>query len=345
MTLNNKSHKFDLLDIVHFLIRWRKPLLGFSMAGAVIAAVTSLLLPSKYQSQAVVFPSSNGSFSGAFLSEITSKDINMDPLAFGQEEHAEQLLQILQSDYVRSSVINQFKLMEHYEINPSSKGADLKLAKKYEGNVKIKRNQYTAIEVTVTDKDPQFAADIANAIVAYADSAKTNMLRKYAQKALNDMEIYLAQKAVYIEEVKDSLNSLGAQGIIAPDEQVKGLMEQMVIASTKGDTRTMNMVDERIKKIGALSGDFFKYNRILVEEAQKQADLRKKYEQLKVNVESGLPSNFSVNKAWPPGDRSWPVRWLIVAISTIATFVTAFILLLVYEQLYLPLRKQLHESK
>lgn len=345
MTVRNSSHKFDLLDIVHFLLRWRKQLIAITAAGAVISAVVSLLLPSKYQSQAVVFPSSNGSFSGAFLSEITSKDINMDPLAFGQEEHAEQLLQILQSDYVRSAVIRDFKLMEHYEINPTSKGADLKLAKQYESNVSIKRNQYSAVEVTVTDKDPQYAADIANAIVAYADSAKTNMLRQYSQKAMQDMQFYMAEKEAYISVVKDSLNALGAQGIIAPDEQVKGLMEQMVIASSKGDNRTMNLIDERIKKIGSLAGDFFKYNRILVEEAQKQADLRKKYEQLKVNVASVLPSNFSVNKAWPPGDRSWPVRWLIVAISTAATFITAFVVLLVYEQLYLPLSKQWHETR
>lgn len=345
MSWNRNTYTFNFIDILSFLIRRWKTIASISLAGAVISAVVSLLIRPEFIAQAVIFPSSNGSFSGAYLSEITSKDKNQDPLALGEEEDAEQLLQILQSDYVSSSVIRRFKLMEHYEINPQSKGADLKLAKRYQGNVKVRRNQYSAIEITVTDHDPVFAADIANAVVAYADTAKVQMLRSYSQRVLVDIERYLAEKENYLDELKDSMNELGKKGIVAPDEQVKGLMEQAAIAASRGDQRTMQYVDEKIKSIGTYVGDYFRVNRAMVEEAQKLADLRKKYEQAKVNASSDIPSNFSVNKAFAPGDRSYPVRWLIVASSTLAAFVLACLLLLFFEHLYLPLKKQMAEGQ
>lgn len=334
-------HRFDLVNIVYFLVRWWKKIMLVTLAGAAISVVVALLLPPKFMAQAVIFPTSNGSFAGAYLSEITSKDKAQDPLAFGEEEHAEQLLQILQSDFVRGSVIRKFKLMEHYEINPSSKGAELKLAKQYESNVKVKRNQYSAIEVTVLDKNPQFAADIANAVVAFADTAKREMLRSYSARAFHDMESYLQEKEAYIQVIKDSLNALGEKGIISPDEQVKGLMEQAAIAASHNDQHTLNYIDARIKSIGALSGDYFRYNRLMVEEAQKMADLRKKYEQAGANMKTEIAASFEVNRAYPPGDRAFPVRWLIVVASTLATFVTTCLVLLIYEQLYLPVKQQL----
>jgi uncharacterized protein involved in exopolysaccharide biosynthesis len=344
MSKHNPSQRFDLMALVFFLIRWWKRIAMVTFIGALISVVVALLLPPKFRAQAVIFPSSNGSFAGAYLSEITSKDKAQDPLAFGAEEDAEQMLQILQSDYVRNSVIRKFKLMEHYEIDPGSKGADLKLAKRYESNVSIKRNQYSAIEVTVMDRKPEYAANIANAVVAYADSAKKDMLMKYSEKAFTDMEQYMAEKNAFLDQIKDTLNMLGEKGIISPDEQVKGLMELSAVSASRNDRRALDYIDQKIRYIGSMSGDYFRYNRLLVEEAQKMADIRKKYEQAKINVASGIPSSFKVNVAHPPGDRAFPVRWLIVMAATIATFVTACVVFLMYEQLYLPVREQLRSG-
>ena len=41
-----------------------------------------------------------------------------DFLEFGEEEEAEQMIQILRSDEIRHHVIGKFDLMNHYQIDP-----------------------------------------------------------------------------------------------------------------------------------------------------------------------------------------------------------------------------------
>jgi capsular polysaccharide biosynthesis protein len=71
----------------------------------------------------------------------------------------------------------------------------------------------------------------------------------------------------------------------------------------------------------------------LHEEELKQLSLLKsKYSEAKVDAYNDLPHKYIVNPAQVSEKKSYPIRWLIVSISTIATFVFAFFLLLIIEK-------------
>ena len=53
----------------------------------------------------------------------------------GQEEEDEQLLQILQSDYITNKVIKKYDLMKHYDISPNDAYPYTKLAKEFAKNI------------------------------------------------------------------------------------------------------------------------------------------------------------------------------------------------------------------
>jgi capsular polysaccharide biosynthesis protein len=102
---------------------------------------------------------------------------NTDLLEFGQEEQAEQLLQILYSYEIKMRIIKKYNLLKHYDIDSTSKYKMTRLFSQFKNNITFRRNEFMAVEINVLDKDPQYAADIANDIAALVDTEKKSQIR------------------------------------------------------------------------------------------------------------------------------------------------------------------------
>jgi uncharacterized protein involved in exopolysaccharide biosynthesis len=61
--------------------------------------------------------------------------------------------------------------------------------------------------------------------------------------------------------------------------------------------------------------------------------LKSKFDEAKVDAEQILTQKFIVSNAYPAEKKSYPVRWIIVVISTIATLLLSIIALLVLENI------------
>src|SRR5258705_12988652 len=102
----------EATSLLLFLLKWKKPLLiacGTALLASVIFSGENFIRP-RFKSSVIFFPTSTNSVSKALLDE-TSSD-KQDILAFGEEEQAEQLLQILNSDFIRNSIVQRYNLME-----------------------------------------------------------------------------------------------------------------------------------------------------------------------------------------------------------------------------------------
>ncbi|MBK7083345.1 MAG: hypothetical protein IPH53_01165 [Flavobacteriales bacterium] len=56
-------------------------------------------------------------------------------------------------------------------------------------------------------------------------------------------------------------------------------------------------------------------------------------DQARADMESDLPHKFVVNRAQPADKKSYPVRWLVVVVSTISAFLLALLLIVVQENI------------
>src|SRR5210317_655069 len=110
---------FDSSGFIYFLYFWRKPLITITL----LAIAASILFSSpwfitpKYKSTVILFPVATNSISKALISQQSG--IKEDVLGFGEEEQAEQMLQILNSNLIRDRIVSQFNLLEHYGIDES----------------------------------------------------------------------------------------------------------------------------------------------------------------------------------------------------------------------------------
>ena len=136
-----------------------------------------------------------------------------DLLSFGEEEQAEQLIQILNSDEIRSRIVQKYDLLNHYEIDTTERYRFTKLFKEYESNITYKRTEFQSVRVDVLDTDKNLAAAIANDIAALVDSVKNRMQKERAFKAMHIAEAEYVEMKAYVKQLEDSLNTLREMGV------------------------------------------------------------------------------------------------------------------------------------
>src|SRR5574344_1013037 len=96
--------------------------------------------------------------------------------------------------------------------------------------ITIKRTQYGAIAVTVSDWDSQLASQMANEIVNQLDTFKNNVERERATAAYHLLEKQLVEINKELQRIDDSLSVLADKGVLILDRQAERITQQYAIA-------------------------------------------------------------------------------------------------------------------
>jgi hypothetical protein len=349
-------------SLLVFLFKWKKPL-GITCAVALLASIIfsgENFIKPRFKSSVIFFPTSTNSVSKALLDE-TAND-KQDILAFGEEEQAEQLLQILNSDYIRNSIVSKYNLMEHYDIDPEERYPLTRLYEKYLDNISFRRTEFMSVRIDVLDTDPQMAANMANDIAALLDSMKTKMQRDRALEALKIVEHDLQRKRLAIQQKEDSLRTIRRLGMIDYKNQAlvwneeyaksysalsneraalpvlekyKGANDSAVIntrARVTGAEARVKSLEEKLKILSDYGGASIALNEELTLEREEMTRVQQQFDKLKVDAEQNMPHKFVVNEAVKAEKKSYPIRWLIVLISVFSTFLLCSLTILLLEK-------------
>jgi len=328
---NQGGLDFNSSNLLLFVVRWKKPLLIVSAAAAVLSAVFSapVFITPKFESTVIMFPTSTASISKSLLAKnnVAKEDL----LAFGEEEQAEQLIQILNSDEIRGRIVQKYDLMNHYEIDTTDQYRQTKLFKEYESNITYKRTEFQSVRIDVLDSDPQLAANIANDIAALVDSVKNRMQKERAWKAMQIAQAEYFEMRDYIKELEDSLNALREMGVNDYESMSERFNEYYAKAILEGNTRAAEKLAEQLRILSRFGGAYVSIRDLLEHEKEQLSHLRSKYQEAKVDAEQTLPHKFIVNSAFPAEKKSYPIRWLIVLVSTISAFILMLLAIIVFE--------------
>ena len=329
----NWNKDFDSTNLIFFLVKWRFPLIivtGLAILAAIIFSSSFFITP-EYKSTVIMFPVSTNSVSKVLISQ--SAGMKEDILGFGEDEQAEQMLQILNSNMIRDRMIQKFNLMEHYGIDPTSNYKFTKLYSRYDDNVKFRRTEFMAVKVTVFDSDPQMAADMANTIAALVDSAKNQMQQLRAYKAFQIVETEYNDLKAEVDNIVDSLRSLGELGVNDYERQSGVLNEQLAIAIASNNRSAIDALNKKLDVIGKYGGNYLSLKNALEFKTEQLTLLKAKYQEAKVDYEQQLPQKFIVNTAYKAERKSYPIRWIIVVVSGFSAFFLTLLIVMVVENI------------
>ena len=306
-----------------FLYLNRKKWILFCGAAAVLSTVISFLIKPQYLSTAIVFPAATSSVS--FSEQRNAKAAAMD---FGEEEQAEQLIQILQSSKIRDRVVSEFKLLKHYEIDPSDANKNYKLNQEYSGHFSFSRTRFGSIKIDVLDEDPVLAAKMANRIVELIDTVKNEMIAERTLPAFKVNQRKLDQMRKDRDRILAKLDSLADLGVIALDVR-SNLFQAYVDAKNENDRAELKKKIDVNMKYGAMY-DGLEYMRN--EKIVKIEDFNVSYEQAESDANTKFSHKFIVERAVVADKKEKPKRLIIVFVTTILAFVVSVFSLLLWEK-------------
>ena len=316
-------------NLVVFFYKWRKPLLVLSAVAFVISVIVSFCIKEKYKSSVVLYPTVTSSISKALIAEnYNGKD---DILKFGEKEEAEQMLQILNSDEIRNRIIEKYNLMQHYNIDENHQYKKTKLQNIYASNICVDMTRFMAVEIEVLDYDADTAALIANDIAELFDTVKNRMRHEIAQQAFLIVDQKYNDQKNYVQGLEDSLTSLRQLGVIDYESQAERITEQLSIAILQGKNNAIKALEEKLNVLIKYGGAYISIRDQLEYEKKQLTFIHSKYEEAKVDAESNLQHKFIVNNAYKAEKSSYPLKWLIVLVSTIGTFLMTLMALLFME--------------
>lgn len=338
-----KRSVFESANLFEFFWQWRKPLIVIGLLAAIGSSAVALMIREKFKSTVIMFPAASNSISKDLVAEdLTGK---RDILMFGEEEQAEQMLQILNADEIRSRICEKYNLLQHYRIDPNSKYKRTLLYETFMENVSFKRTEFMSVKIEVMDEDPKMAATIANDIAALLDSAKTRMQRERAIQAFRIVEGEYLRRKAEVQKLTDSIATLNQMGMYDYESQSEVTSEQYAIALAKGDQRAIKSLGDQLKIISNYGSAYMAVRENLYIQREQLNLLKKKYDEAKLDVEESLTYKFVVNRAYPAEKKSYPVRWLIVTVSTLSALIMGILGIILFDNIRRVRRKQLEQKK
>ena len=316
--------EMNSLDLLGFLWKNRKSILIIGFIAAVVSSFVAMVIEEKFESTVTLYPSKTSSVS---FGEINNEDQTVSK--FGEEEEAEQMLQILESAKIREEIITKFDLLNHYEIDTTGKYIFTELNETYADNISFTRNKNGAVLITVLDKSPDTAALIANEIADLFDRTKNAMIHARAITDFNIKKEKLKKLESEMQSLRDTMSVLSSLGVVTADAY-QGLTDAMLKA---GDLKTKNEYKQKLamtEKFGSLLKAFQIETEFL---SERIATLKSSYEQAETDANSFPSHKFTVEEASPAEKKSYPVRWLIVVISSLSSVLFTCIVLLFNEKI------------
>lgn len=306
-----KSYNFSSADLLIYIWRKRWILLTVGFITGVAAIVISLLITPMFKASVIMFPATNVMISKELLVQnFSGKNVH----GFGEEEQAEQLLQVLNSEPIRTRIIEKYNLMEHYEIDPEGRYPMTELFEEYKSNINFRMTEYMSVEIDVMDKDPELAADIANNISDLVDTVYNGMIKDRAWEALRLVEREFKDAEEKLVVMQDSFDMVSSQ-LSSDIETGEEPADVVIRALSKNGAYYLSMINLVRSQAGIVAG------------------LSLRYKEARLEAEQDLSYKFVVERAFPPEKKAYPNKSLIVIVSTFAALLLALIVLIVIDNI------------
>ncbi len=323
------KYEFDSSNVFFFFIRWWKHLaiVGFIglLAGVIFSA--PVFITPMFESRATMFPAMPSSVSKSVI--MAWSDFG----TFGEKEESERILEILKSANLRDRVTERFNLMSHYEIPADSKYPKTYLTAEYRSNFKYSRTQYGAIEVRVRDKDPELAAEMANYVAAMVDTVMNDIRYKRLKLAHDVAEKEFMTMHEQRVMFQDSLRNVMDKGVIDIGAQVQMLTRQLAMDLSERNNYGSEALENRLKKVSEYGGQQMYQSGYLNLIVGDLMVLQRRYQEAQADLMNFLPFKYDIDGAYPAEKKSYPIRWLIVFLTTFGAGFMGIMVLITYENL------------
>ncbi len=217
------------IEFLTVVVKYRWFLFWFVFIITSGATLYALLAPKWYKATASVFPAEKtdllSTLSG--LSNLAKGFTASKGLAAltGANTEADRYIAILKSATITDDVIKKFDLRKEYDMEDDYYE---KVVKKWQSNLDLEIQDEGNLTITVYDKDPQKAADIANYLVEKLNEINTKLSVTNAKANREFVEKRYLQNIADINDLETKMRQFQEKyGVIAIPEQIEATVKSM----------------------------------------------------------------------------------------------------------------------
>jgi hypothetical protein len=177
---------FTLLDTIRLVIKNKKLFIITGCSVFIISIIISLMLPVYYKSTCILYPFNPEAYD--------PRNVDKAATPYGSSFDGDRIMALAESRDIQRYIIEKYNLTERYKIDKSDVMADIKVREQFVGNLKVVENEFSAIEISFLDKNPDTAAFIVNDMVAKIDNLNKKPLVEISQKIFESYEKVVKEK-------------------------------------------------------------------------------------------------------------------------------------------------------
>lgn len=268
-----------------------------------------------------------------YLSKATVYPVNLTP--YSSETRTDQLLQLLESNSIRDSLIRRFDLATVYDVDTAVNGGYFALYNEFNDRVEISKTRYESVMVEVMDEDP---ARARNMVVAMLD--QVNLLARRLQREKSYEVLAIAERALRNERRKvDSVEARLVElrtrsGLLVYEGQTEELTRgYLLMLATPGVSQArLDEVREMFRRLEQYGGEFRELTDMGNKFRSNYDRLLTEYERVVNDVTKELTYTNVVVYPEVSDKKAYPIRWLIVLVATVSALFLCFVLLMWREQ-------------
>lgn len=351
------SNSATLLPLLRTLLKWRKTFVVYLLVAILLSVVVSLLLTNYYRAQAVITPAAE-----------EQSLLTIEGSLFGTEDAVDRTLIMAQSNKMAERVINKFNLAQRYDIDDTTPKGRYQVLDRFFSLYEVKKNELNGIELSLEDTDPEMAATLMRGVLEEIQRLYKEATATPLKRIINNFEQAISNKELRLQEAADTLRNLRQRYDIYNVRQ-QGQLYSSLILSTETmlseqrarlkSFKAINLRDsvrviearvqglaEKLKSItrsdstGKSRLDRFNEGREAVTYFEElstslQEDLgliRARYEEYRAMLDNTQSAIIVLEPVEVPKIKSYPIRWLIVAGTTVVAFVLGILGIFAIEQ-------------
>ncbi|MCQ2303799.1 MAG: hypothetical protein MJZ97_02230 [Bacteroidales bacterium] len=300
------DNNFNNLSLVQLILKWKWHIIIITVAAAICGAVfsSSAFITPLYKSEAVAYPA------------------NINP--YSDESETEQMLQIINSQSIMDSIVEKYDLWSDYGIDKNDKFAKTYMVNEYRGKIKISKTPYEAVSIAVSDKDPFVACNIAKDILNFYDKKVHKLHNQKVGEVVAMYERQLRLKQHDIDSLKQRVVEIGTQHGIT---EYTGVSREVTRSYLNGSAKAAEL-KENMELYGA---DILDLTTKIQAESNTYVSIKVDYEQELRFYNSNLTYSNIVTDPFPADKKSYPVRWVVVALCGLGAFLFSILLVFIIE--------------
>ena len=300
------DNNFNNLSLVQLVLKWKWHIIIITIAAAICGAIfsSSMFITPLYKSVAVAYPA------------------NISP--YSDESETEQMLEIINSTSIMDSIIEKYDLWTDYKIDKNYKFAKTYMINEYRSKIKIGKTPYEAVSITVMDKDPFVACNIAKDILNFYDQKVHNLHTSKVGEVVAMYERQLREKQNNIDSLKQRYTEISTTyGITDISSQTREVTKGLLSGSAKASE-----MKDNLEQYGAEIHDL---HTKIAAEANTYVANKLDYEKELRFFHSQLSYSNIITEPFPADKKAFPVRWVVVALSALGALLLSILVIFIIE--------------